>query len=463
MTSPAKYLRPLQALLPPGPAWPRDDDAELTQLLDGLAQEFDRVDSRELALLEEIDPRTTSELLADWERVAGLSAAGKTTAQRRAALHARLLGHGDPSRALMAELAAALGYAISIREYHDPFVAGSAAGASLFQDEWSHAWHVYSSIGTDDAALQAALRAVAPAHTVPIFTSAFEASSWWQPVSGVSETLRCCATDGTAYVVVGLGPTILTSVDRDAWTPRPVGGGFAGVLLGVAYSPALALWCAVGSAGEIQTSADLVNWTSRFAAGGYAGAFYRVIPLSGGGFLASGSGGEVQTSPDGIIWTARAYASGYAGVAVGLVDTGTVVVAAGSEGEIQRSLDGGATWVQVLAAVPGSPWFRGAAWDGAQFVLIRSTGTLTSPDGATWTEHATAFGADPWGLGIDANGDLCASFADGSIYRSADGIAWEDVTPSTGGVSFRRIMGAGTGTAIAVGDNGTIWTTPERY
>lgn len=40
------YLRQLQALLPPGPAWPKDDDATLTRMLAALAAELSRVDGR---------------------------------------------------------------------------------------------------------------------------------------------------------------------------------------------------------------------------------------------------------------------------------------------------------------------------------------------------------------------------------------------------------------------------------
>jgi uncharacterized protein YmfQ (DUF2313 family) len=66
------YLRQLQALLPPGPAWPKNDDATLTRLFGALASELARVDGRAWQLLEEADPRTTAELFLDWERVAGL-------------------------------------------------------------------------------------------------------------------------------------------------------------------------------------------------------------------------------------------------------------------------------------------------------------------------------------------------------------------------------------------------------
>lgn len=95
------YLAQLQALLPPGPAWSKDEDAPLTRLLTGLAQELARVDGRALQLAKEADPRTVAELFADWERVAGLPddcaiafGGDQTVAQRRAALLGRLAALG---------------------------------------------------------------------------------------------------------------------------------------------------------------------------------------------------------------------------------------------------------------------------------------------------------------------------------------------------------------------------------
>lgn len=142
------YLAQLQALLPQGFAWPREADAALTKLLLAWADELARVDGRAADLIEEADPRTTAELLADWERVAGLPdpcvealAGTQTTAQRRAALVAKLTTIGGQSAAYYIALAASLGYTITVTEFR-PFVAGSVAGDALTNDEWIFAWQV---------------------------------------------------------------------------------------------------------------------------------------------------------------------------------------------------------------------------------------------------------------------------------------------------------------------------------
>jgi len=147
MTS-ADYLAQLQALLPPGDAWTREPDAKLTRLLSALADGLARVDSRALYLLEEADWRTTDELLADWERVAGLPDAClddqfQTVAERRRWLVSRMTARGGQSRAYFIGLAASLGYIITIEECQ-PFICGlSVCGDPLGgADQWS-TWIVH--------------------------------------------------------------------------------------------------------------------------------------------------------------------------------------------------------------------------------------------------------------------------------------------------------------------------------
>lgn len=71
MYSADAYAAALEQMLPPGDALPRGDSF-LRDLLDALAQEFARVESAALNLFDELDPRTTLQLLPDWERVLGL-------------------------------------------------------------------------------------------------------------------------------------------------------------------------------------------------------------------------------------------------------------------------------------------------------------------------------------------------------------------------------------------------------
>lgn len=186
------YLEQQQALLPPGPAWPRDEDASLTRLLRGLADEFARVDGRAMQLLDEADPRTTAELLPDWERVAGLPdacvvAAGVTqsTSQRRAALTTRLTTIGGQSAAYFIALAAMLGYAITVTEFHLQDVTDDV-NYPLYAPPWQFAWQVNAALASvfeltaidsvDDplaswsnVALECVFNRLKPAHSTVLF------------------------------------------------------------------------------------------------------------------------------------------------------------------------------------------------------------------------------------------------------------------------------------------------------
>lgn len=187
------YLRQLQALLPPGPAWPKDDEAWVTRFLGALAAELARVDGRAWQLVEEADPRTTAELFSDWETVAGLpdtcvalSGQVQSLAQRRAALVARLVMLGGASRAYFIALAASLGYVITITEFRS-FRAGQSRAGDPVSTNWQFAWQVNAPLNTvtpfragnavagdainawGNKLLECVLSRFKPAHTTVIF------------------------------------------------------------------------------------------------------------------------------------------------------------------------------------------------------------------------------------------------------------------------------------------------------
>lgn len=139
------YLTQLQALLPRGAAWTRDPEAVLTKLLQALAAEFARIDTRAGNLLLECDPRLTTELLPDWERVAGLPDAcvgqPETLTDRRAALHARITAAGGQSATYFISLAATLGYAITVTEFR-PYTCQSPCEDNIYDHDWAFTWRV---------------------------------------------------------------------------------------------------------------------------------------------------------------------------------------------------------------------------------------------------------------------------------------------------------------------------------
>ena len=191
----ADYVAALRELMPPGPAWTDTPSAAVTMLFEGLAQELARVDARAWQLIEEADPRTTRELFADWERVAGLPdpcvvalAEPQTHAQRRAALVSKLVQRGGASRAYFIEVARALGFVISISEgWQRRYTVRSAVNASLQGTGWAYTWTIHAALSKTrtlkvngrvndplaswgNTLLECVMRRLAPAHTTLLFS-----------------------------------------------------------------------------------------------------------------------------------------------------------------------------------------------------------------------------------------------------------------------------------------------------
>jgi uncharacterized protein YmfQ (DUF2313 family) len=142
------YIDALAALLPTGPAWPREVDSTLMALVGGLSQIWGNpVDSRAADLLErESDPRITMELLPDWERAFGLPdecfPPTLTVGERQAMLVLKMTWLGAQSREYFIELMAWLGYSVTIKEFA-PFMAGvSNVGDTRPHPDENFRWYI---------------------------------------------------------------------------------------------------------------------------------------------------------------------------------------------------------------------------------------------------------------------------------------------------------------------------------
>jgi len=116
--SAADYARQLRALLPRGPLWQFEVSSTFLRVLEGLAETFARLHLRAEDLLKEADPRSTTELLTEWEETVGLPDGcvpeGGSTEQRRAAVVARLTATGGASAAYFEAVAARYGYSVTV-------------------------------------------------------------------------------------------------------------------------------------------------------------------------------------------------------------------------------------------------------------------------------------------------------------------------------------------------------------
>lgn len=129
-----KFLQALQYLLPQGFAWPRHPDSTLMRVLRGIAASFDDLHRYIDSCVEQWQPYTTVNRLAEWEEATDLPdkcfGAAQTDALRRKLLLARLRGprlpYADSSPAApeaITSICASLGYQVSV-VYNTPFRVG---------------------------------------------------------------------------------------------------------------------------------------------------------------------------------------------------------------------------------------------------------------------------------------------------------------------------------------------------
>ena len=137
-----QYTDQLKALLPVGRLWNtfREEGTKSHDLLLALGDEFEEADKRLNDLKKEIDPRTTVELLEEYEEFAGLpeSCAGgvdETLESRRSELHSKLTSKGGQSISYLISRAADLGYVITINEVRQSVAGSMVAGDELVSEE----------------------------------------------------------------------------------------------------------------------------------------------------------------------------------------------------------------------------------------------------------------------------------------------------------------------------------------
>ena len=186
------YRHALQSLMPTGRAWARSPDSIQTRLFLALSGVYEQNNKRALDLLTDAFPATSTELLPEWEKTLGLpskcSGPATTLQGRRSQFVARLVNTGGQSANYYINYAKDLGKQISVSNYA-PFRCGqSRCGNHLGNQDWFFAWSVQSIKNTvtffkagnsftgeplaswGDRSLECELSAIAPSHTILIFT-----------------------------------------------------------------------------------------------------------------------------------------------------------------------------------------------------------------------------------------------------------------------------------------------------
>lgn len=184
------YKQIIDKFWPRGIAWPRDPNTLQGKLRASLTLEMERVEQRIDELLDELDPRTTVELLPDWERMLGLpdncgGIVPSTLEQRLQAVIIKLRAIGGQSKQYFIDLAALYGFEIEIIEY-DLFTCQSYCDESLYDEPWAYTFKVIAPAITswdmncesfcneylstsDNEILRCLINRYKPAHLVSLF------------------------------------------------------------------------------------------------------------------------------------------------------------------------------------------------------------------------------------------------------------------------------------------------------
>lgn len=185
------YLWAVQRLLPRGRIWQRGWGTNIAAYILTLLPTWARLNQRAAQLIVDAFPCSTTELLPEWEATLGLpdqcTGPLPTIQQRQAAVCAKFTARGGQSAQYYIDLAASLGYTVTIKQFA-PFRASiNRAGDPVNSAAWAYTWAVIGPMATvtyfragkstageplaiwGNELLECMIREYAPAHTVPIF------------------------------------------------------------------------------------------------------------------------------------------------------------------------------------------------------------------------------------------------------------------------------------------------------
>jgi len=296
---------------------------------------------------------------------------------------------------------------------------------------------------------------------------------WANPLPQ-GNTLNDVIWNGSEFLAVGIGGSILTSGNGETWSLAY--SAASALLYSIAWSGAQ--YVIVGDQGRILSrSGNNFDWT--IINSGTKKDLYDVI-WTGDLFVAVGWG-VALTSTDGIHWTTHAIPD--APLLRGITWTGDKLVAAGGtlnadtnrfEGGIVTSTDG-TSW--SAPQLTGTPSLLDITWTGSQLVAVggdnyttvgfRKGGIIiTSTDGKNWVEQASGTDVDLYKVSNDTDSGLIIAVGGNSnlifpdnpdnsvLLSSPDGINWtpKDSTQH----EIHRGFASSASQSVVVGNAGII-------
>ena len=150
---PPAYAEQLDALLPTGRAWDTAPGTVLGELLDAHAEELARFDFDATALLFDMLPSRTTNLIGEWETAVGLpdacSALASTLAQRRAAVRTQLVNRANLNPTSFEAIGALFGVATAVEQL-DQARADAATMLDTNGGRWRFVWFIEVPRSADD-------------------------------------------------------------------------------------------------------------------------------------------------------------------------------------------------------------------------------------------------------------------------------------------------------------------------
>lgn len=301
----------------------------------------------------------------------------------------------------------------------------------------------------------------------------------------------------SVYVATGTN-NIFTSTDGVTWaagaTPFPLD------LSTVVWGSAADTFVVIGFYGGLFTSSDGINWTERFDPA-ITSTFYDLV-WTGSVFAVTGDMGKILTSPDGVSWENVAFGGDLAGIEW----DGSDFIALGESGRMVFSSNS-TDWTYSYMG-SDNILVSDIAWNDAKDIYLAEgyTASLHSTDLTTWYgESGNAYGKinlifdgtqfvhtgftavrtwdgitmqagtdiPDWKLSLDISKSLYDIHWDGSLYVTVgiDGVVYtsDDVlenspswtTRTSGVTAWLYAITKANGLYVAVGDSGTIITSPD--
>ena len=159
-------------LLPNGVLWDAKSDptSNMTAIITPYCRILERAKSIAFSGIENAFPATTNTpVITDWQSLFGLTATGSLASQQ-AAIVAALIAGGSLSRTYFIQLAASLGYSITITEYVATRMGLCTPSDYILSEFTSFVWLVTAPAAAQSSALQSLFTKYAPVNTLVRFS-----------------------------------------------------------------------------------------------------------------------------------------------------------------------------------------------------------------------------------------------------------------------------------------------------